>query len=109
MVERRTSALDPKRHTDRVEAATRVTVYSNLPEVELFANGVSLGKKTAKDHFFRFEVPNGWKVGGRRLRLPRRERNSQGKDFQRSLSSMDKGAVLNWFGTIWSPKVSSPE
>ncbi len=47
-----------KRYVDRVEDPTTVTVYSNLPEIELFANGVSLGKKTAPDHFFRFEVPN---------------------------------------------------
>ncbi len=47
-----------KRYVDRVEDVTKVTVYSNQPEVELFANGVSLGTKTADDHFFRFEVPN---------------------------------------------------
>ena len=35
---------------------TKVTVYSNLPEVELFANGKSLGKKSANDHFFYFDV-----------------------------------------------------
>jgi len=34
--------LTSKRYIDRVED---VTVYSNQPEVELFANGVSLGKK----------------------------------------------------------------
>ena len=33
-----------KRYIDRVEDVTKVTVYSNLPEVELFANGESLGK-----------------------------------------------------------------
>ncbi len=47
-----------KRYIDRVEDVTKVTVYSNLPEVELFANGNSLGVKTADDHFFRFDVPN---------------------------------------------------
>ncbi len=47
-----------RRYVDRVENPTQVTVYSNQPEVELFANGVSLGKKTAEDHFFRFEAPN---------------------------------------------------
>ncbi len=46
-----------KRYVDRVEPVTKVTVYSNLPEVELFANGVSLGKQTAPDHFFYFQVP----------------------------------------------------
>ena len=47
-----------KRYVDRVEDTTKVTVYSNLPEVELFANGVSLGMKQAADHFFYFDVPN---------------------------------------------------
>lgn len=47
-----------KRYIYRVEHTARVTVYSNQPEVELFANGVSLGKKNAPDHFFRFDVPN---------------------------------------------------
>lgn len=46
-----------KRYINRAEDVTRVTVYSNLPEVELFANGKRLGKKTAKDHFFYFDVP----------------------------------------------------
>ncbi|MBR5110326.1 MAG: glycoside hydrolase family 2 protein [Clostridia bacterium] len=48
-----------RRYVDRVENPSRVTVYSNQPEVELFRNGESLGKKTAEDHFFRFDVPNG--------------------------------------------------
>ncbi len=51
-----------KHYVDRVENPAKVTVYSNQPEVELFANGVSLGKKTAEDHFFRFEVPNDGKT-----------------------------------------------
>lgn len=46
-----------KRYIDRAEDVSKVTVYSNLPEVELFANGKSLGKKTAEDHFFYFDVP----------------------------------------------------
>ena len=50
--------LAGKRYVDRVEDVTKVTVYSNQPSVELFANGVSLGIKEADDHFFRFEVPN---------------------------------------------------
>lgn len=47
-----------KRYVDRVENPAHVTVYSNQPEVELFANGQSLGKIKAENHFFRFEVPN---------------------------------------------------
>ena len=47
-----------KRYMDRHEEVTKVTVYSNQPEVELFANGVSLGKQTSDVHFFYFDVPN---------------------------------------------------
>lgn len=47
-----------KRYVDRVEDVTKVTVYSNLPEVEMFANGESIGTLESKDHFFYFEVPN---------------------------------------------------
>ncbi len=47
-----------KRYVDRVEDVTRVTVYSNLPEVELFVNGQSLGKKRSAEHFFYYDVPN---------------------------------------------------
>ena len=47
-----------KRYVDRVEDVTKVTVYSNQPEVELFVNGESLGKQTSKEHFFYFQVPN---------------------------------------------------
>ena len=50
--------LCSKRYVDRVEDVVKITVYSNQPEVELFANGVSVGKSTAEDHFFRFEVKN---------------------------------------------------
>ena len=48
-----------KRYIDRVEDVTKVTVYSNCDEVELFANGVSVGKQTkGKYPFFYFEVKN---------------------------------------------------
>ena len=48
-----------KRYIDRVEDVTKVTVYSNQPEVELFANGVSVGKQTkGKYPFFYFDVKN---------------------------------------------------
>ena len=51
--------LCSKRYVDRVEDVTKVTVYSNQPEVELFANGVSVGKQTkGKYPFFYFNVKN---------------------------------------------------
>ncbi len=51
--------LCSKRYIDRVEDVTKVTVYSNCDEVELFANGVSVGKQSkGKYPFFYFEVKN---------------------------------------------------
>ncbi len=88
-----------KRYVDRVEAETKVTVYSNQPEVELFVNGKSLGKQTSPEHFFYFMVPN---VGESVLTAVA----GQCKD-ESTLRKVDqpnedyilkeKGAVLNWF------------
>ena len=51
--------LCAKRYIDRTEDVTKVTVYSNLDEIELFANGVSVGKqKKGKYPFFYFNVKN---------------------------------------------------
>ena len=43
---------------DRMEDEVAIRVYSNQPEVEMFVNGVSIGKQTAEDHFFTFNVAN---------------------------------------------------
>ena len=88
-----------KRYIDRVEDVTRVTVYSNLPEVELFVNGESLGKKTAEDHFFYFDVPN---VGESTLVAKAGKLSDEGTIRKVDEMNMDyvlveKGAVLNWF------------
>ena len=47
-----------KRYIDRVEEETRITVYSNLPEVELYVNGKSIGKQVSAEHFYYFIVKN---------------------------------------------------
>lgn len=48
-----------KRYIDRTEDITKVTVYTNQNEAELFANGKSIGKqKKEKYPFFYFEVKN---------------------------------------------------
>ena len=88
-----------KRYIDRVEDVTKVTVYSNLPEVELFVNGESIGKKTAEDHFFYFDVKN---VGESTIVAKAGEFTDEGKIRKVSERNMDyvlveKGAVLNWF------------
>ena len=88
-----------KRYVDRVEDVTKVTVYSNQPEVELFANGVSLGKKQAEDHFFYFDVPNKGKtrlvaVAGT---LTDESVINKVEVFNEAYRLREKGAILNWF------------
>ena len=91
-----------KRYVDRVEDVTRVTVYSNLPEVELFVNGESLGKKTAEDHFFYFDVPN---VGESQILAKAGDHTDEGQirkvdTFNEAYRLVEKGAVLNWFDIV---------
>ena len=88
-----------KRYIDRVEAVTKVTVYSNQPEVELFANGESLGKKTAADHFFYFDVPN---VGETKLTAVAGDLKDESTikkvdTINEEYVFKEKGAILNWF------------
>ena len=88
-----------KRYIDRVEDVTKVTVYSNLPEVELFANGVSLGKKSADDHFFRFDVKND---GVTLLVAVAGDYKDQSEihkvdKFNEAYRLKEEGAILNWF------------
>ena len=91
--------LCSKRYIDRVEDVTKVTVYSNLPEVELFANGVSLGKKTAEDHFFYFEVEN---KGETKLEAVAGECRDESlirkvDEMNQDYVLKEQGAILNWF------------
>jgi len=88
-----------KRYVDRVEDVTKVTVYSNQPEVELFVNGESVGKKTAPDHFFYFEVNN---VGESKLCAVAGECRDEATirkvdEMNQDYVLKEKGAVLNWF------------
>ena len=88
-----------KRYVDRVEDVTKVTVYSNLPTVELFANGKSLGKKTADDRFFWFDVPN---VGETELLAVAGEYTDESTikkvdEMNPDYILREQGAVLNWF------------
>ena len=88
-----------KRYVDRVEDVTKVTVYSNLPTVELFANGESLGVKEAADHFFYFDVPN---TGETTLVAKAGDLTDESfvrkvDTFNEAYRLVEKGAVLNWF------------
>lgn len=88
-----------KRYIDRVEAVTRVTVYSNQPEVELFVNGLSLGKQSSDLHFFYYDVPN---VGESQLTVRAGEcrddsRIRKVEHFNEAYIMKETGDVLNWF------------
>lgn len=88
-----------KRYIDRVEDVTKVTVYSNLPQVALYLNGDLLEQKSAEDHFFYFEVPN---KGESRLKAVAGEYSDEGvirkvETFNPDYRLREKGAILNWF------------
>ncbi len=89
-----------KRYVDRVEDVTKVTVYSNQPSVELFANGKSLGvKESDGTPFFYFEVPN---VGTTHLVAVAGDLKDDSvinkvEVFNEAYRLREKNAVLNWF------------
>ncbi|MGL4949998.1 MAG: glycoside hydrolase family 2 protein [Anaeroplasmataceae bacterium] len=91
--------LCSKRYVDRVEAKTTVKVYSNQKEVELFVNGISVGKKQAADHFFYFEVDN---VGKSEIKavsgnLTDTSTINKVEVFNEAYKLKENGIILNWF------------
>ncbi len=94
-----------KRYVDRVEDVTKVTVYSNQPEVELFVNGESIGKISAPDHFFYFDVKN---VGESTLKAVAGDCTDESvirkvDTFNEEYRLKEVGAVLNWFDITEKP------
>lgn len=89
-----------KRYVDRVEDVTKATVYSNQDEVELFANGESVGKqKKGKYPFFYFEVKNS---GETQLKAVAGDLEDTTKINKVDKPNPDyvmqeEGAVINWF------------
>ncbi len=88
-----------KRYIDRVEDVTKVTVYSNLPEVELFVNGESLGKQASAEHFFYFDVPVSAETKLVAVAGDCRDESLIRKveTFNEDYRLKEKGAILNWF------------
>ncbi len=91
--------LCSKNFVDREEDTTRVKVYSNQPQVELFVNGTSVGTQTAKDHFFTFEIPN---VGETTLVAKAGECSDESHIRKVDEPNLDyripvTGDVINWF------------
>lgn len=92
--------LCSKRYIDRTEDVTKVTVYSNCDEVELFANGVSVGKQAkGKYPFFYFNVKNEGettltvKAGSLEDSAVIRKVDKPNEDY----IMKDEGDVINWF------------
>ncbi|MCC8072804.1 MAG: glycoside hydrolase family 2 protein [Clostridiales bacterium] len=89
-----------KRYIDRVEDVTKVTVYSNQNEVELFANGESVGKQSKGEYpFFYFEVKN---VGETKLVAKAGDLTDEAQikkvdKFNEDYRVKEEGAVINWF------------
>lgn len=89
-----------KRYVDRVEPVTKVTVYSNQPQVEIFVNGESLGKQTKGEYpFFYFEVPNN---GESKLIAKAGDCTDESvikkvEAFNETYRMKEEGAVINWF------------
>lgn len=88
-----------KRYVDRTEDETLVKVYSNLSEVELFANGECIGKQKSNDHFFAFKVQN---FGTTHLKAVSGDCMDESvirkvNEFNENYRLKEKGAVLNWF------------
>ncbi len=94
-----------KRYVDRVEDVTKITVYSNLPEVELFVNGKSIGKQASSEHFFYFRVPNtdGSELCARAGKCEDISHIRKVEKFNEAYRMKERGAVLNWFD------ISAPE
>ena len=89
-----------KRYVDRVEDMTKVTVYSNQPSVELFANGVSLGiQEKGSNPFFYFDVPNAGTTHLVAVAGQCRDESVINKVevFNEAYRLKEKGAILNWF------------
>ena len=88
-----------KRYVDRVEDVTKVTVYSNQPAVELFANGQSLGVQEAENHFFYFYVPNDGETTLVAVAGECRDESVIRKveEFNEDYRLKEQGAILNWF------------
>lgn len=89
-----------KRYVDRVEPVTKVTVYTNQNEVELFVNGESAGKQIkGKYPFFYFDVKN---EGETKLVAKAGDCKDTAvikkvDTFNEKYRMAEEGSVINWF------------
>lgn len=95
-----------KRYIDRIEDVTSVTVYSNLPYVELYANGVLVEKlEKGEFPFFKFKVKN---EGETKLLAKSGDYTDESiikkvDKFNEDYRMKEEGAVINWFEITTPP------
>ncbi len=88
-----------KRYVDRVEDVTKITVYSNQLEIELYVNGELFEKQASENHFFYFNVPN---KSVTKIQAIAGEYGDESvirkvETFNEDYKLKEKGAILNWF------------
>ncbi|MCQ2982068.1 MAG: glycoside hydrolase family 2 protein [Treponemataceae bacterium] len=88
-----------KRYVNRVEATTKVTVYSNLPEVTMYLNGKEFETQKSDNHFFYFMVPN---AGTTTIKVCAGDCCDEGtinkvEKMDMSYVLQEQGDVINWF------------
>ena len=89
-----------KRYVDRVEDVTKITVYSNQDEVELFVNGKMVEKQTKGEFpFFYFQVKNEGESTLVAVAGDCRDESKLRKveEFNDAYRMKEEGEVLNWF------------
>lgn len=89
-----------KRYVDRVEDKVKIKVYSNQDEVELFANGESIGvQKKGEFPFFTFEVKNEGEtvITAKAGDLTDESKIRKVDSFNEDYRMKEEGAVINWF------------
>ncbi|HHU84145.1 MAG TPA: glycoside hydrolase family 2 protein [Clostridiales bacterium] len=89
-----------KRYVYRTDDICKISVYSNLPEVELFVNGESVGKQNKGEYpFFTFEIKNIGKTeitakAGDLIDVANIEKVDT---FFEDYRMKDANAIINWF------------
>ncbi|MGN0526155.1 MAG: glycoside hydrolase family 2 TIM barrel-domain containing protein [Acutalibacteraceae bacterium] len=89
-----------KRYIDRVEDVTKVTVYSNCPEVELYANGELVEKQQKGQYpFFYFNVKNTGEttIVAKAGDLKDESHIKKVDEFNKDYIMKDANSVINWF------------